>query len=57
MTAFPQPEPQRVGSRSLGFEVQWNVYVQLSITVLMESILLWEALAAPGWRRTLPARC
>ena len=43
----------------LGFEVQWNSYAKLSITVLMESILLWKELAVmhgpqPGvWAKRL----
>ena len=36
--------------------MQWNGYVQLSINVLMESILLWKALAAATGPRPVPAR-
>ena len=39
----------------MGFEVQWNGYVQLSITVLMESKLLWKVLAAARGRCPIQA--
>ena len=39
----------------LGFEVQWNVYAQQNINVLMESKLLWKVLAAARGRCPLQA--